>query len=1131
MSGPSQDQINSYIVSPIPFNEYAISSGYGYRTLYKKRRFHGALDIRALTSIENPVPIVAMADGTVTYSNFAKVGGQQIIIKHEAKTGMSKTIYCHLVQDSPSRYGIEKGVKVKKGQVIGIMGSTGSADRRRHRKGGRHLHLEAFDINGKKFDLNSLFQGFSVYVRKTKKGTKVYVSKQKRDDEAAILADAKDKVEKYGLELVPGGGVGNAELEEISDEEVKASIMGFFLPRIIKERQKNIALAKDDGIIRLRTKNRTPYAHNMVLSKIDQSRYSDFSLLTTNEISNLVPFVEIYLINKLKNNKENHVLFPFDDYSQKTKIENIFYDKTGRGGNIGVKSVDWKTIGTNFSNVNQVTVNIKIHIQDIQDIETKRNGVSLLDLLYPAGTRNNEYDDKNFNIKLKLGWLYKMNPSLASLNNKLDEKLLQENIFVSLYKHDFEFNEAGSVTLSLEYIGMLESKISNPHKYDVLDLLAPERRTKKQDLNKILSIKELIDKITNAKTEEQKRAFISRLKAREDELQEYNITIEGNILKTTKQITVPRKVFIMNKDGTEKVSYRQEMKDKTYQLDLNDPDSSIWASIKEVFTKTGQLDLSEEVKEEEKELAQSYLKGLQNLLNHLSENNLIKAFTLTTKEKEELKDISLLENATLTQEQIEKYLDSQDLKFQESTDDQGSKIIPKANINEALADEEIVKYSDKNIAIDKEKMLEALLEENELAVPYTFLGEIISYFNKLFFNNNDAKANKEFRVVLGDFSYRDIGMTQDDKNSADEASARPKIQEEYVSLDGKIRYKYGLEKKYASLADIPISIESLLGWYNEHVADTGIEKLSYNSFLKSIFNNLVPANLTNQILDIGIGTKRKILTSFSYLDIQESKNIEKKLIKQNGSRYELDFSKNTSKNAFYKIKARSNITKSSNIPMQNYIFIFSTNEYEYSQLKGNYISDKSKDVFHFYVGEDRGTIKNIKFSREDNPGLDSANILKANSGNSDQAIIRRIYQSDITLYGNTIFSPGQLIFIAPTYPGARLRNKTLQQVGIGGYYRIIEIQSFIEDGKFETVLKTKWQASGLGVEQETDSLTVQADEQEEEYGQSMEEEYEQSMMTEEQLADIQTSYETTLKVVYDEQATLEAQKRYAKNEN
>lgn len=1094
MSGPTKDQIDANIVSPIPFGEYAITSGYGYRRLFKKRSFHAALDIRAFTSIENPVPIVAMADGVVVSSYFGKTGGQLVAIKHNSKeTGLSKTLYMHMVQDSPSKYGITKGVQVKKGQVIGIMGSTGSADRRRNRHGGRHLHLEARDKDGKTFDITELFIGFSNYKRSTTKGTKVYVSKQEKDDEAAILNEAKQTVEKYGLELVPGGGVGNAQLEEISDEEVNASIMGFFLPRIIKERQKNIALAKDDGIIRLRTKNRTPYAHNMVFSKIDQSRYSDFSLLTTNEISNLVPFVEIYVIKKIKGNKENHILFPFDDYSQKTKIENIFYDKTGRGGNIGIKSVDWKTIGTNFSNVNQVTVSIKIHIQDIQDIETQRNGVSLLDLLYPAGTRNNEYDDRNFNIKLKLGWLYKMNPSLASLRNKLDEQLLQENIFVSLYKHDFEFNEAGSVTLSLEYIGMLESKISNPHKYDVLELLAPERKEKEQDLKKILSIKELIDKILESKDTE-KASYISRLQKRTDELEQFGITLEGNILK---KVSLNEIVPVENAVGkTEGFSFE----DKTQQLNLVNPDNAAWALIKEFFGGDGQLDLSEEIKKEEKELANSYLPGLQNLLNYLSENKMIKAFTLSPKEKEDLKDISLLENATLTKQQIENYLDSQDLKFEESTDEQstdgkGSNIIPKANINKALADEKIVKYSDKNITIDSEKMLEALLGENTSVIAYTFLGEIISYFNKLFFRNKDAKANKEFRVVLGDFSYRDIGMTQDDKNSGNDASPKLKIQEEYVSLDGRIRYKYGLEKKYASLADIPISIESILSWYNEHVADTGIEKLSYNSFLKSIFNNLVPANLSNQILDIGIGTKRKILTSFSYLDIQESGKIEKKLIKQNGSRYELDFSKNTSKNAFYKIKARSNITKSSNIPMQNYIFIFSTNEYEYSQLKGNYISDKSKDIFHFYVGEDRGTVKNIKFSREDNPGLDSANILKANSGNSDQAIIRRIYQSDITLYGNTIFSPGQLIFIAPTYPGARIRNKTLQQVGIGGYYRIIEIQSFIEDGKFETVLKTKWQASGLGTEQETNSLEVSQD-QVYDYGDG------QSMLTEEQLREI-----------------------------
>ena len=78
----------------------------------------------------------------------------------------------------------------------------------------------------------------------------------------------------------------------------------------------------------------------------------------------------------------------------------------------------------------------------------------------------------------------------------------------------------------------------------------------------------------------------------------------------------------------------------------------------------------------------------------------------------------------------------------------------------------------------------------------------------------------------------------------------------------------------------------------------------------------------------------------------------------------------------------------------------------------------------------------------------------------------------MTLFGNTIFTPGQLIFLAPTYPGARLRNKTLQRVGLGGYYRIIEVENYIEDNKFETKLKTKWQASGFGIETESTSIEV-----------------------------------------------------------
>ena len=799
-------------------------------------------------------------------------------------------------------------------------------------------------------------------------------------------------------------------------------------------------------------------------------------------------------------------MFPFDDYSQKTKIENIFYDKTGRGGNIGIKSVDWRTIGTNQSNVSQVRVSIKINIQDIQDIETKRNGVSLLDLLYPAGTRNNdEYDDKNFNIKLKLGWLYKMNPSLSSLDAKINSQLLQEVIFVSLYKHEFEFTEAGSVLLSLEYIGMLETKLSNPYKYDILDRIVPSKKTEKRKLDSVKYITNLLGelhKANNNKNKEEILKYKEKIIIAAQEANVENLVVHEDMIYLPSK-GEPVKIGIEEYDRVDEVfdaggsdgktlvmkpGWRTEGDfyigpgaDTLIRFDLNNLDPGIIdvivSKIAKGYTTADVDDSKDAIELQEEKLANSYVESLQGLLESLSNRNSIKYLILDGKTVENLKSLSTIESTIISKGTMEKVIDS--LNATTGSIDNAEKLERNSeeNIKSSFKDPETVQIEDDKITINKDLIIDQLTigaDSDTIVVPYTFLGEVLSHYSKLLFPEN-AISNKEIRLVLGDFSYRDIGDLQEDERAA--GTSRPKTKKEYrtKNKDGVTVQRYSTDKKYASLADIPVSIDSLISWYNENIADQGIEKLSYHSFLRSVFSNLIPANLTNQVLDINIGTSRTILTSFNYLDIKEDKNLEKQLLKAKGNKtfIEVDFSnKNAKKSKFYKIKSRSNFKQTRNVQMQNYLFILSSNENEYDSLKGNYRSDKAKDIFHFYVGEDKGLVKNIKFVKEDNPGLDAANVLKANQGDSHQAIIRRIYQGDVTLFGNTIFTPGQLIFLEPTYPGARLRNKTLQRVGLGGYYRIIEVENYIEDNKFETKLKTKWQASGFGIETESTSIEV-----------------------------------------------------------
>jgi murein DD-endopeptidase MepM/ murein hydrolase activator NlpD len=126
---------NSYILATTPSIRPTIgyqSSSFGYRKdpFTGKRAFHKGVDIS--TAYGNPV--VATADGVVIRVNKKdKIGGKVIKVSHR---GHFITIYCHL-----SKILVKTGEKVKRGDVIGLVGSTGKSN-------GPHVHYEVH-INNK----------------------------------------------------------------------------------------------------------------------------------------------------------------------------------------------------------------------------------------------------------------------------------------------------------------------------------------------------------------------------------------------------------------------------------------------------------------------------------------------------------------------------------------------------------------------------------------------------------------------------------------------------------------------------------------------------------------------------------------------------------------------------------------------------------------------------------------------------------------------------------------------------------------------------------------------------------------------------------------------------------------------
>ena len=117
-----------------------MASGYGWRIhpIYKTMKLHTGMDFSA----KSGTPIYATGDGEISEAvNRANGYGNHVIIDHGYGY---KTLYGHM-----TKYIVNKGQKIKRGEVIGYVGSTGTST-------GPHLHYEVHK-NGEKINPVNFF--------------------------------------------------------------------------------------------------------------------------------------------------------------------------------------------------------------------------------------------------------------------------------------------------------------------------------------------------------------------------------------------------------------------------------------------------------------------------------------------------------------------------------------------------------------------------------------------------------------------------------------------------------------------------------------------------------------------------------------------------------------------------------------------------------------------------------------------------------------------------------------------------------------------------------------------------------------------------------------------------------------
>ena len=123
-----------------PINGARLSSPFGMR----KHPIDGFNKMHRGTDFAAPMgtPILASGSGVIKKAGWCGGGGNCVVIKHNSTY---QTVYAHM---SKFANGIRNGVRVKQGQTIGYVGSTGKST-------GPHLHYEVI-VNGKRVNSQKL---------------------------------------------------------------------------------------------------------------------------------------------------------------------------------------------------------------------------------------------------------------------------------------------------------------------------------------------------------------------------------------------------------------------------------------------------------------------------------------------------------------------------------------------------------------------------------------------------------------------------------------------------------------------------------------------------------------------------------------------------------------------------------------------------------------------------------------------------------------------------------------------------------------------------------------------------------------------------------------------------------------
>lgn len=937
------------------------------------------------------------------------------------------------------------------------------------------------------------------------------------DEQGLLLFNLKDLTEgrsKYGIENTVSPDSGNPSSYIYNQSSfVNAN------NQLTQDTYPNICLV--DG--------QTPALFLNLLKNVSFANDS-FLHLTSFEASSLVPLIRIFKIihpNGSNTDEEVSIEIPFETVADKIVFgpDSIFESSKGRGSGAGITSIEWKQNPKNEANLPTFKLNLKLHLQNIEEFTKIRNmsisqngvryDVKLEDLLYQrrewrqkTGDGTSVYDSDRYEIKIILGWQISEDglQSIRERSNKTQQdvdklieaiKQQQDVFYLTFISHLLDFREDGSIDLEIFYFARADANNSNLEKANVLALSKDEEFVQK--LKSLLNL--LYDQYleTDNKTVDSTR------------ITDENV-IEKNLSNPTNDPIIQSLINDLKKLTSADIATYQDVISKYIEERDKNLKINLFSDLILRMTKLDYIHNMSYNKKMTEEIMK--LRGRYSLFEDASIKNIRRYINQEIEIKSDIESIDVQIDGTINSEKLDLqpvisnideinidgkiknrliYLAPDANKTQFTIDNErklnldpgadqvtvfafGGTGNPRQNdtLNSLPDSNQYQKLSNELFELIKSKdfVVQPSEETGFANISFFYLSSLIDVLMDSVDVKNYNFISKKSRVILGP-------MTITDYSSLSSGGQYYKKFDKLTNKDKIVKVFTG-KPTTINIGDIPISVKAYANWFYDNIIKVDITQITFNEFVTKLLGDLVLNALNNQVYPHAPRQKSRFaIDNFSSIAGQKNEyyfalNITNynTMVARPPTYFEaggfrIDQQHLQSLRTKPEDIGKDNDSSSPDyVPSKDYTVIYCLNESPY-ELTGDYKSDLSVGIYHIQPGNDKELVRNIKFSRSDNAARRAGNLLASlDQGRLQSKLIREKYNVSIDMFGNTNIQPGTYVFVRPFYssgPGGLISTEQfLREIGLGGYYFVTEVLSNISVGEYKTTFRGTWSAFGDG---------------------------------------------------------------------